>query len=82
MEFLVQLPEGYHFRKGHGKALLREALPEWIPPDLRWRNKQGFTPPLAKWFRSTLQGVVGQSLREIPKQLAGVVFARSCSASL
>jgi asparagine synthase (glutamine-hydrolysing) len=56
MRFATSLPIEYHFRAGMGKAILRDALPSWVPPEIRWRQKRGFTPPLSKWLRGELKG--------------------------
>src|SRR5208282_4681754 len=42
MDFVRDLPLDYHFERGPGKALLRRALPDWVPDQLRWREKRGF----------------------------------------
>ena len=73
MEFVRTLPEEYHFERGLGKALLRRALPEWIPEEIRWREKRGFTPPLATWMRTSLRPQMERALREFPESLQGVV---------
>lgn len=73
MEFIRTLPEEYHFERGLGKALLRRALPEWIPDEIRWREKRGFTPPLATWLRTSLRPQMERALREFPEALQDVV---------
>jgi asparagine synthase (glutamine-hydrolysing) len=62
MQFATSLPVEYHFRAGLGKAILRDALPAWVPPQIRWRQKRGFTPPLSKWFRCELKDEMQRSL--------------------
>ncbi len=62
MHFATRLPVAYHFRAGLGKAILREALPAWVPPEIRWRQKRGFTPPLCQWLRSELKEEMEESL--------------------
>jgi len=54
-QFVTHLPLHYHFSHGQGKALLRKALPSWVPREIRWREKQGFTPPLSAWLRAELR---------------------------
>jgi asparagine synthase (glutamine-hydrolysing) len=73
MEFVRQLPQAYHFERGLGKALLRHALPDWVPQQIRWREKRGFTPPLATWLRTTLRPQMEQALREFPPELGEVI---------
>jgi asparagine synthase (glutamine-hydrolysing) len=62
MHFATGLPVEYHFTAGMGKALLRNALPQWVPPEIRWRQKRGFTPPLCHWFRGELKKEMVNSL--------------------
>ncbi|MBZ5614778.1 MAG: asparagine synthase (glutamine-hydrolyzing) [Acidobacteriia bacterium] len=64
MQFATSLPLQYHFRAGMGKAVLRDALPPWVPPEIRWRQKRGFTPPLCNWLSGELKGEMGKSLDE------------------
>ncbi len=64
MQFATSLPVEYHFAKGMGKAILREALPEWVPSEIRWRKKRGFTPPLCNWLRNELKEEMEKSLGE------------------
>ena len=69
-DFVNQLPLQYSFARGQGKALLRKALPAWVPPEIRWRQKQGFTPPLAAWLRNELRGRVENDLGEFSQEVA------------
>ncbi len=62
MHFAMSLPVEYHFRAGMGKAILRDALPPWVPPEIRWRQKRGFTPPLYNWLRGELKEEMRKSL--------------------
>ena len=75
IEFLIALPIETHFQNGHGKALLRKALPSWIPSEIRWRNKQGFTPPMATWLRTTLKSKMQQALDECANQFGSILNA-------
>jgi asparagine synthase (glutamine-hydrolysing) len=64
MQFATSLPIEYHFAAGMGKAILRDALPAWVPPEIRWRQKRGFTPPLSKWLRGELKEEMERILAE------------------
>ncbi len=72
-QFVTHLPLRYHFSHGQGKALLRKALPAWVPPEIRWRQKQGFTPPLAAWLRTELRERVENDLEHYPAALQAVL---------
>ena len=69
VEFLLGLPASYHFGRGHGKILLRKAVPAGVPEDIRWREKQGFTPPMAAWMRSSLKEKMRDALEQCQRQL-------------
>jgi len=62
VRFVTSLPLHYNVAGGRGKSLLREALPAWVPPQIRWRQKQGFTPPLARWLRCELRKPMEEAL--------------------
>lgn len=73
MDYVRRLPESYHFERGLGKALLRRALPAWVPDQIRWREKRGFTPPLAAWLRGALRPQLEDALRSFPPALQEVL---------
>jgi asparagine synthase (glutamine-hydrolysing) len=62
MHFATSLPVEYHFKAGMGKVILRDALPAWVPREIRWRQKRGFTPPLCAWLRHELKREMENSL--------------------
>jgi asparagine synthase (glutamine-hydrolysing) len=71
--FAASLPIGYHFDHGQGKALLRRCLPDWVPPEIRWRKKQGFTPPLDTWFRTSLRRPMEAAIADVSRRLSHVI---------
>ncbi len=54
VEFAATLPEGLRLRRGHGKWLLKKTMERNLPPDILYRQKQGFVTPIAQWFRGPL----------------------------
>jgi asparagine synthase (glutamine-hydrolysing) len=72
-EFAATLPLQYHVAHGQGKALLRRCLPDWVPPEVRWRRKQGFTPPLDTWFRTSLRRQMEEAVEDISRRLRHVI---------
>jgi asparagine synthase (glutamine-hydrolysing) len=72
-QFVTHLPLHYQFSHGQGKALLRRALPAWVPPEIRWREKQGFTPPLAAWLRAELRESMENALTQYPAALQSIL---------
>jgi len=73
VEFLLGLPNQYHFGRGHGKLLLRHAVPAGVPEEIRWREKQGFTPPLAAWMRLSLKESMREALDTCRQQLSEIL---------
>jgi asparagine synthase (glutamine-hydrolysing) len=71
--FSVSLPLEYHFAHGQGKALLRRCLPDWVSPEVRWRKKQGFTPPLDTWFRTSLRQQMEDAIAHVSSRLRHVI---------
>jgi len=72
--FAATLPLEYHIAHNQGKALLRRCLPDWVPPDVRWRRKQGFTPPLDGWFRTSLRRQMEEAIEDISRRLRHVIL--------
>jgi asparagine synthase (glutamine-hydrolysing) len=66
-ELAASLPLHYHFARGQGKALLRRCLPDWVSPEVRWRKKQGFTPPLDTWFRTSLRRQIDDAITDVSR---------------
>ncbi len=61
-EFTFSLPPEFLMGGAETKRLLRGAMKRTLPEPLRTRwNKQGFVPPQAAWFKSSL----GEHVREI-----------------
>jgi len=61
MEFAASIPAAFKVRGRQKKWILREALREWLPDEILDRPKQGFTPPVSRWFRGELR----EHLREV-----------------
>jgi len=74
--FASSLPTEIHFAHGQGKALLRRSLPDFLPKEIRWRSKQGFTPPLAAWFRTSLRSQMDIAITKISKELDDFVVSQ------
>jgi asparagine synthase (glutamine-hydrolysing) len=54
-EWSARLPSGLKLHDGEGKHVLKGALRPLLPPDILYRAKQGFSVPLAAWFRGPLR---------------------------
>ena len=58
VEWTLRLPSSYKLSPKGTKLLLREAVSDRFPPGFLDRPKQGFSVPLASWFRGDLQTYV------------------------
>ncbi|MBI5055811.1 MAG: asparagine synthase (glutamine-hydrolyzing) [Nitrospirae bacterium] len=50
MEFTNSLPPEYKFKEG-GKYILKKILEDYVPREIIYRKKMGFSPPIKYWFR-------------------------------
>jgi asparagine synthase (glutamine-hydrolysing) len=64
VEFALALPERMKVRDGTGKYLLKKAVEPLLPPHIVHRRKQGFSPPMADWFRGRLGEQAQRTIRE------------------
>jgi asparagine synthase (glutamine-hydrolysing) len=54
IEWGATLPRSFRLRGKEGKAILKKALEPLLPNDILYRQKKGFSVPLASWFRGPL----------------------------
>lgn len=54
VEWSLGLKPEFKLANGEGKRVLKRALEPLLPHDLLYRNKQGFSVPLADWFRGAM----------------------------
>lgn len=69
VEWLATLPSDLKIRDGQGKWLLKKAYEPYLPADLLYRPKMGFSAPIAAWLRGPLaarcrEAVTGATLAE------------------
>jgi asparagine synthase (glutamine-hydrolysing) len=62
MEFAASLPPELKLDGMEKKAILRDALRQWLPGDLLDRPKMGFGVPIVDWFRTDLRSYVQEIL--------------------
>lgn len=62
IEFAASIPASLKARGQQKKWILREALRGWLPAEILDRPKQGFTVPIAHWFRNDLRDNVREVL--------------------
>ena len=62
VEWLASLPTSFKMRGSEGKFLLKKAMEPFLPNDIMYRQKMGFSVPLARWFRGPLRQRVRDAL--------------------
>ena len=55
VEWMASLPPDWKLHGAEGKYLFKQALQPYLPNDILYRPKQGFSIPLAAWFRGPLR---------------------------
>jgi asparagine synthase (glutamine-hydrolysing) len=73
MQFAASIPAHVKLRGGRRKAVFRDALRGWVPDVVLDKGKQGFSVPLADWFRNDLRAVAQDVLLD-PGTLARGYF--------
>ena len=59
VEWALSLPRAMKIARGEGKFVLKRAFERLVPHEVLYRPKQGFSVPLAAWFR----GPLGEAFR-------------------
>lgn len=72
IEYALQAERSLKVRNGEKKWVLKQLLGEYIPSDLIYRPKWGFSVPLAKWLKNELQYLVDDYLNESLIQEVGI----------
>ena len=54
VEWAMRLPWSYKVRHGESKYLLKKVLCRYLPAELVYRPKMGFSLPVAQWLRGPL----------------------------
>jgi asparagine synthase (glutamine-hydrolysing) len=62
VEFAMGLHSNLKRKNGERKWILKELLRDFIPDDLVFRPKKGFSVPLAKWMKNDLRDLVEKYL--------------------
>ena len=56
IEFAARLPVGQRIHGNGGKYLMKRAMEAYLPHDILYRSKMGFSTPIGHWFRGALAG--------------------------
>lgn len=62
VEWISGLPACLKLRGNEGKYIFKASLEPYLPRDILYRHKQGFSVPLTSWFRGPLQQRVRDAL--------------------
>lgn len=58
VEWASRLPASLKLQGGEGKYVFKKAMEPYLPNDILYRKKMGFSIPLASWFRGPLKDKV------------------------
>jgi asparagine synthase (glutamine-hydrolysing) len=62
IEFAEGLPGGLKVHGFQLKYLLKKAVERWLPHEIVYRQKRGFSVPIASWMRNELRPLVDETL--------------------
>ena len=62
VEFAARIPMSMKQRGREGKWILKKAMEPFLPNDVIYRPKSGFTAPLRRWMRHDLKPLLGDFL--------------------
>jgi asparagine synthase (glutamine-hydrolysing) len=62
IEFAEGLPGGLKVRRFQLKYILKKAVERWLPHEIVYRQKRGFSVPIASWMRNELRPLVEETL--------------------
>ncbi len=70
VEWISTVPASLKLKDGEGKYIFKKALEPYLSDNILYRNKMGFSVPLADWFRGPLRqrvrdAILGPVLAEI-----------------
>ncbi len=63
VERMARIPPRIKSKGLQTKRLLRRAVRNLLPPEIRKGTKKGFTPPLPFWIKNELKGFLGEVFR-------------------
>ena len=75
VEFAAGLPGDLKVRRFQLKYLLKKAAERWLPRSIVYRQKRGFTVPVAGWLRNELRPLVEETLGEEKLRRQGLLNA-------
>jgi asparagine synthase (glutamine-hydrolysing) len=64
VEFAAGIPASLKLRGFEAKSLYKKAVREWLPHKIVYRQKRGFSVPVARWMRKELRPLMEETLGE------------------
>ncbi|MFB3921707.1 MAG: asparagine synthase (glutamine-hydrolyzing) [Terriglobia bacterium] len=64
VEFAAGLPASLRVRRFQLKYLLKKAVEKWLPHEIVYRQKRGFSVPIASWMKGGLRGLLDETFAE------------------
>ena len=62
VEWLATLPSSFKMKGSEGKHIFKKSMEPHLPHDVLYRQKMGFSVPLARWLRGPLRARVREAL--------------------
>jgi asparagine synthase (glutamine-hydrolysing) len=64
IEFAAGLPSALRVRRFNLKYILKKAVEKWLPHEIVYRQKRGFSVPIASWMKRGLKPLLDETLGE------------------
>ena len=75
IEFAAGLPTALKVRRFGLKYILKKAVAPWLPHEIVYRQKQGFSVPISSWMREGLRPLLDEMLAESKLKRQGLFNA-------
>ncbi|HEV2348520.1 MAG TPA: asparagine synthase (glutamine-hydrolyzing) [Terriglobia bacterium] len=75
VEFAAGLPAALKVRGFKLKYLLKRAVQRWLPREIVYRQKRGFSVPISKWMRNQLRPLLDETLHPEKLKKDGIFHA-------
>jgi len=75
VEFAARLPAALKVSRFRLKRILKRAVEPWLPREIVYRQKRGFSVPIAQWIRQELRPLVDATLAEDKLKREGILNA-------
>lgn len=78
VRFTQQLPDNFKVRDGRNKAIFKDAISDFIPPEVLNRKKTGFDLPFKRWMNEIMrERIIGLLNLDVAKKIFHPVFLNS-----